>query len=119
MSLRRRRSGFYRSIPRTSRIGHYDYAIEKLPEPLAEDDWGDCDSVLKRIRLWAGMTTGELAEYWLHENLHGIWNQNCIPVKGEEEIVEPLAKALVKFFHDNPDALDWWVRAVKASRPKT
>lgn len=104
----------YQTMPRSVKIGCYDFAIEVMDhvEGEASNAYGYNALVLQKIRILAGMSAKKLANTFMHEVLHGIhWFHGLRDESDEEEFTLLGTNGLCAFFQDNPEAARWFMAA--------
>lgn len=92
------------NLPRSIKIGPYDYAVVKLDKSDAGRNYGAFASEDQEIRLRDSFKSKHmLADTLLHEILHGIWFVHGIVARdGEERIIGQMATGLTQVLRDNP-----------------
>jgi hypothetical protein len=80
-------------IPKTIKIGGFDYAIEMTPahdiELKDSKNYGECSNMLKRIRICSDCQGQQFSETFIHEIVHAIDN-----VFGHNTLTEEQVHAL-------------------------
>lgn len=103
----------YRGIPKSVRVGCYEFRIEVHEADDAEADgaFGHMNPISQKIRLRPGMTPQNLANTLLHEIMHAIhWFHACNPdcsADIEEEYTLKGTNGLCAFWQDNPKTMTW------------
>lgn len=103
-------------VPEFVWIGCVKYTVEF--KSLVSDNMPDGEGVRgliyyrdRRIELDEAMSGSALAKTFLHEILHGLWDESAlssIKEAREEDIVSSLASDVTAFWMDNPLAFRWW-----------
>lgn len=109
------------TLPRKVRVGPYMYTLDVTDKPLMIDNdpvekMGICWAQRGEIALGAKfMLTPETAVgLVIHELLHGIWsNQNLGKKANEEDTVLGFEIGLLSLFKDNPELIDWIRKSLK------
>lgn len=104
------------SIPKTIKIGAYDWAVVIIAE--ASDNCGQADFASNQLRLWPTNLTSpsHTVGITLHECLHvifengGLGNLKRNKEEREEQIIVGFESGLVSLFRDNPKLLTWMKR---------
>jgi len=107
------RDQHYKNVPKTVRIGCYQFRVEvhEFEDAEADGAFGHMNPINQKIRLRPGMTPQNLANTFIHEVLHGIHWWHCCgesPDDPEEEYTTKGANGLCAFWQDNPNAVAWW-----------
>jgi hypothetical protein len=80
-------------IPKTIKVGGFDYTIEMTPAHDAElrdnKNYGECSNQLKRIRICSDCQGQQFSETFIHEIVHAIDN-----VFGHNTLTEDQVHAL-------------------------
>ena len=76
-------------IPKTIKIGGFDYTIEINPEQDRElqsnNNYGECAHDLRRIRFRSNLSEPQFAASFLHETLHAVDGIYCNYKLSEDE----------------------------------
>lgn len=109
-------AGPVQSLPRSIRIGPFDYQIEKWAPlaSLAVHRWGECSSTELVLRIQVDMPSPQKAiDTFLHEVSHAIFHVFGVEDGDKEErIVGLTATAWVQVYRDNPWLLKWLAKWV-------
>jgi len=105
--------------PKSVRIGCINYSLEFCPigesEVNVHNNFGKCRQDPATIVIATPMQDGRVAEVFMHEVLHAIWNEFSLDriekqEEGHEEsYVEILGPLLAMFCKDNPKAMGWYL----------
>lgn len=107
------------SFPTKARIGLHDYAIEDWHrgDATSAGKYGDCSSMLRRIRIDRSYGPRQTASVLLHELMHAAYAEWHIEGKDEEErTVGTLSDAMSCIWRDNPEMFDWVGKALIEDR---
>jgi hypothetical protein len=102
--------------PRRVRIGHRFYSVEYVPSIQYEQT--ECNGLCvfneSKILIYEGLTPDVMAEVFTHECLHAIhWEAGLTDESDEETYTTLTAKALCRFYQDNPSATKWLLASLK------
>jgi len=106
--------------PAHVRVGHLLYRVKVRSKKIyvrGKQANGYCHNQKQVIVLWSKLPLGFLADIFLHEVIHAMfcaysWNNKL----KEEDIATLLPGALLKFFMDNPEAIQWLYQCGEPSR---
>lgn len=106
-------------LPKSVRVGYLDYTIEHWTAQDASSAarYGECATMLQRIRVDTQFGLVRAANTLLHEILHASCNQgsyNSIEHPTEEQTVSQLADVLIQIWQDNPDVMEWISKNARA-----
>ncbi len=103
------------SLPKKLHVAAQTVVVEITDLPKETRHWGEYDSDLHVARIDKNQYTHDRAlETVVHEVLHVLWS--CWHLNEdakEEDAIKALAPALICLFRDNPEFLQWFVKAVK------
>lgn len=104
------------ALPKSVRVGCFDYAIEEWDTRLANaaERFGECDRLNNVIRVRTDMPPARVAEVLLHEVLHVIWEVGCCDSGDEEKVVSILAMVQCQVWRDNPDLIAFMTKMMCA-----
>jgi hypothetical protein len=112
-------SDFYKGMPKSVRIGCYDFIVEVGTRNEHENTFGWNDTFQQKISLAAGLRSQKLANTFIHEVIHGIhwfhgllFRPEGVSPASEEEFTTLTANGLCAFWQDNPEAVKWWNKLV-------
>lgn len=105
------------SPPKRVRVGHRFYKVALLPQPVM-DDGTECDGLCvfypAQIQLASYLEPDALAEKFIHEVLHACHHEAQLTDDStEEDFTNLTAKALCRFWQDNPKAVAWWQASLR------
>ncbi|MPQ56290.1 hypothetical protein [Duganella sp. FT27W] len=106
---------FYDTIPKSVRIGSYDFKVVVMPnfEQASDTVYGDMNAVLQRIRICDDLAPARLANTFMHEVMHAIHMFYGVGDKTiEEDTTFLTTNGLCAFWMNNPEAAAWWVDCV-------
>jgi Zn-dependent peptidase ImmA (M78 family) len=98
------------------RILHRRYRVQEWTEAefVTTDSYGQCDKQRGIIYICTHLDPIVVADTFLHEILHAIWNEyNLAESDQEERIVHTLATGLIQVFFDNPELITWLRKMTK------
>lgn len=112
-------SEHYLTMPKSVRIGCYDFEICVMDSCDAESnrEFGHINYLNQKIRIRPGMLAQKLANTFLHEVMHGIFlvqNVNCGENEEhtQENFVIAAANGLCAFWQNNKETTQWWSRLI-------
>lgn len=97
-------------IPKSVKIGYHDYQIVEWTSTEVElsDTWGQCDKNDKIIYICTDTNPKTVADIFIHECLHAIWEYFALDdTQDEEKAVSVLSSGLVDMFVSNPKVFAW------------
>lgn len=108
--------------PKRLRIGHRFYAV-KYVDAIEADDGSACNGLCvfdrSEILILQSLTPDVMAEIVLHEVLHAVhWEAGLTDDSDEEAFTNLTAKALCRFYQDNPTATRWLMRSLQPPKDR-
>lgn len=96
------------------KFGAYQVSVKRLSKADGEDNWGLYYPSKYQMDLHGSYPTKEkAAEVFLHESIHVILEERGLELgKKEEQVVTELAKGIMAFLRDNPEARKWFMRCL-------
>lgn len=97
-------------IPKKLKIGYHDYEVIEWTafEVDLSGTWGQCDKNEKKIYVCTETNSKSVADIFLHECMHAIWEYfNLDEEESEENAISRLSSGLIALFVDNPKTLEW------------
>ena len=85
-------------IPKRLKIGGHTYNVEmvdRVETDPGEDNLGDCEWKLNRIRIKKGLPHTQTEETFFHEAIHALWTDK------KEDEVNQMAFKIYAFLKDN------------------
>jgi hypothetical protein len=111
------------NMPRTVRLGPFDYEILDWARGDAECGplIGNIDYIDHKIRIMMGMNELKTAEVMIHEFIHGLFHafgpkEDPEFNKMHERLTECLGIGLTQFFRDNPKMIEHLLRLTGAKK---
>lgn len=91
------------SLPKSVRIGPYDYRIIHRKIPVEDECLGDFAAAKATIRITTGLPRRQTVEALVHEIFHAIWYSWSLEDEDHEErIVSVMSTGLASVVRDNP-----------------
>ena len=96
--------------PSQIRILNRLWAVKYLDEsiPDSHNAWGWCDPGSQTIFIFRNQKQDCLADTFLHEIIHAIYDSLGMNVAEEENTVHRIATGLCTVWRDNPATFKWW-----------
>lgn len=97
-------------FPKTIRVGLHDYEIEDWAsrEAASASRYGECSSLLRRIRVDRTHGQRQAASTLLHEIMHACFAEwHMDKVDDEERTVGTMSEAVSCCWRDNPGVFAW------------
>jgi len=95
-------------LPKKVKIGYHDYEIIEWSSKEVElsDTWGQCDKNEKKIYICTEANPRIVADIFIHECFHALWEYfNMEEEESEEKVVSLLSSGLIDIFVSNPQTL--------------
>ena len=93
-------------LPKSLKIGLYDYEIKELPMNMSGDVYGDASSAEKVIRVTQYYGDVKTVETLVHEVFHAIYHEWYMDEKDDEErLVATFSNAFCVVLQQNPELL--------------
>lgn len=105
-------SYLYLKLPKSVRVGFFNYNIETIDAELADSKglYGYADNNKNEIRVSDGLNDQQLLNTVFHEILHAIhWQHGLSDSSTEEEFTNLSTNGLCAFFADNPGFVEWFL----------
>ena len=100
-------------VPKTVRVGCYEYTITRSDALNARYNWGETDNTLREIRLASINTPQQDAVTLLHELMHAVEDVYCLEF--DEKALTALSHGLAAIMQD----LGCWPRQMKREKEES
>lgn len=113
---------FYKTMPKSVRIGCYTYIVEKGTPHEHDNTFGWTTTHIRKISIAPDLRGEQIANTFLHEVTHAVhWVYGLLyaidnesPPPTEEMFTTIGTNGICAFWQDNPEALKWWLKALNS-----